>query len=94
MQKKPVLWCNPYTGNARDHIQKKHPTTWTKISGGYNGKAAIPDSNQQRIDRYILPIGLHQSREITLREAYDRPRHIQAMIALYLKKRLALSATD
>jgi hypothetical protein len=54
----------------------------------------VNDPNQTRIDQHTRPIGDHRSREIVLREAYDRPRHIRAMIALCSKKRLALSATD
>jgi transposase len=55
---------------------------------------SVNDPNQTRIDQHTRPIGDHRSREIVLREVYDRPRHIRAMIALCSKKRLALSATD
>jgi hypothetical protein len=91
----PESWSDAYTGNAREHIQKRHQAQWREIWRGYTGSiASVDDPAQRTIERYTQRLPDHKSRTIILREAYDRPRHIRALIALCSKKRIALSASD
>ena len=45
------------------------------------------------MDSFLLQKG-EPLRELVLREAYDRPRHLQALLALCARRRLPLNAIE
>jgi hypothetical protein len=50
-------------------------------------------SGQKFMNSFLLPKD-EASRELVLREAYDRPRHLQALLALCARRRLPLNAIE
>lgn len=94
-QKTKPIWSNAYTGNAKEHVQKKHRAEWKEWYRNHtNTSLSIDDPKQTSMDRYAQPVGEHHSRDLILRQAFDKPRFIRAFIALCARRRLSLSATD
>lgn len=46
------------------------------------------------IDQYTQPVGKKRARSLILRQAFNRPRFIRALISLCARRRLPLNATD
>lgn len=93
--KAPSIWCSPFAQNAKRHIESKHFAEWQRwISSNKAMSNAPPLFGQNTLDGFISVGHSQLSEQVALRNAYDRKRHIQAMIALCSRRRLALSATD
>lgn len=93
-QKAKPIWSSAYTGNAKEHVQKVHRAEWKEWSRNHGNSLRTNGSNQPSIDRYMEPVGVHSSRHLTLRQAFDKARFIRAFIALCARRRVSLSATD
>jgi hypothetical protein len=93
-QKAKPIWSSAYTGNAKEHVQKVHRAEWKEWSRNHGNFLRTNGSNQPSIDRYMEPVGVHSSRHLTLRQAFDKARFIRAFIALCARRRVSLSATD
>jgi hypothetical protein len=91
----PTIWSTSFTHNAKNHVMKHHPDAWIRWNRENNALGPfIRQSSQKTLDGFVQPILPQQSESIILRSAYDRSRHIQAMIALCSRRRLVLSATE
>lgn len=91
----PTIWRNAFVQNAKNHVQKQHPEYWRRWNQGNNAVAATSsNSSQKTLNSFLQPVLLPQAERVVLQGAYNKERHIQAMIALCSRRRLALSAAD
>lgn len=89
-------WSTIYTSGARDHLRLNHPPLWKRWLDMENQPAsskATAVSSQAFMNSFLLRKEA-ASREMLLREAYDRPRHLQALLALCARRRLPLNAIE
>lgn len=94
-QKMKPIWSNAYTGNAKEHVQKKHKAEWKEWCRNHTKNSfSMGNPNQTSIDQYAQPVGDHRSRNLILRQAFNKPRFIRAFIALCARRRVSLNATD
>ena len=82
-QKVKPIWSSAYTGNAKEHVQKVHRAEWKEWSRNHGNSLRTDGPNQASIDRYMQPVGVHSSRHLTLRQAFDKPRFIKAFISVH-----------
>ncbi|KAJ0132744.1 Uncharacterized protein HZ326_24178 [Fusarium oxysporum f. sp. albedinis] len=93
---KKKSWSTIYTSGARDHFRLNHPSLWKRwldIEDRQTSSKPKLMPSQQVINSFLLQKD-EASRELVLREAYDRPRHLQALLALCARRRLPLNAIE
>lgn len=93
---KKKSWSTIYTSGARDHLRLNHPCLWKRwldMEDRRNSSKLELASDQQLMSSFLLQKD-ETSRELILREVYDRPRHVQALLALCARRRLPLNAIE
>ncbi|KAG7408597.1 putative AC transposase [Fusarium oxysporum f. sp. rapae] len=93
---KKKSWSTIYTSGARDHLRLNHPSLWKRWLDMEDRQTSSKPKlmpGQQVINSFLLQKD-EASRELVLREAYDRPRHLQALLALCARRRLPLNAIE
>ncbi|EFZ03309.2 Ribonuclease H-like protein [Metarhizium robertsii ARSEF 23] len=93
---KKKSWSTIYTSGARDHLRRNHPSLWRRwldLEDLQTSPKSKLMNGQQVMNSFLLQKD-EASREMLLREAYDRPRHLQALLALCARRRLPLNAID
>jgi hypothetical protein len=90
---KPKVWHTVYTSAAQHHVKTKHMAQWKeyKQSTKEERSSLGHDPRQILIEKFALS-NTNTARDLVLRQAYNKQRHIQAMIALCARRRLPLSA--
>jgi hypothetical protein len=89
-------WSTIYTSGARDHLRLNHPSLWKKwLDMEERQSSSKPNLKPgQQFMTSFLHQKDHSSGKVLLREAYDRPRHLQALLALCARRRLPLNAIE
>lgn len=93
---KKKSWSTIYTSGAREHLRLNHPSLWKRWLDMEDRPTSSKPKlvpGQQCINSFLLHKD-EASRELVLREAYDRPRHLQALLALCARRRLPLNAIE
>jgi hypothetical protein len=92
---KKKSWSTIYTSGARDHLRRNHPSLWRRWLDLEDLQTSKPKlmHGQQVMSSFLLQKD-EASREMLLRETYDRPRHLQALLALCARRRLPLNAIE
>ena len=93
---KKKIWSTIYTSGARDHLRLNHPPLWKRWldleERQISSKPRLVPG-QQFMSSFLFQKD-EASRKMLLREAYDRPRHLQALLALCARRRLPLNAIE
>ncbi|KAG7403230.1 putative AC transposase [Fusarium oxysporum f. sp. rapae] len=93
---KKKSWSTIYTSGARDHLRLNHPSLWKRWLDMQDRQTSSKPKlmpGQQVMNSFLLQKD-EASRELVLREAYDRPRHLQALLTLCARRKLPLNAIE
>ncbi|KAJ0132244.1 Uncharacterized protein HZ326_24667 [Fusarium oxysporum f. sp. albedinis] len=93
---KKKSWSTIYTSGARDHLRLNHPSLWKRWLDMEERQSSSKPKlmpGQQVMNSFLLQKD-EASRGLVLREAYNRPRHLQALLALCARRRLPLNAIE
>ncbi|PVI00017.1 hypothetical protein DM02DRAFT_655787 [Periconia macrospinosa] len=89
-------WGTIYTPGTRDHLRLNHSSLWKRWLDMEDRQASSKPKlapGQQFMNSFLLQKD-EASRELVLRDAYDRPRHLQALLTLCARRRLSLNAIE